>query len=105
MIAGDNELLGDGVELLLPVEREVGDRPWQRAAACRGRERAGCFYPPGHHETREERANREQHAKAICRDCPVRQACLDYALSIREPFGIWGGLTEHERKPLVDATS
>jgi hypothetical protein len=33
----------------------------------------------------------------------VRAACLDYALSIREPHGIWGGLTEAERRLLVDA--
>jgi len=33
--------------------------------------------------------------------CPVRQECLDYALRVREPFGIWGGLNEAERRALT----
>lgn len=33
--------------------------------------------------------------------CPVQSACLDYALGIREPFGIWGGMTEYERKAML----
>ena len=57
--------------------------------------------PPAHHETREERAEREQQAKAICEDCAVRTECLDYAIGTREPFGIWGGMTEYERKSLL----
>jgi WhiB family redox-sensing transcriptional regulator len=42
-------------------------------------------------------------AKAICGVCPVRVPCTTHALQIREPFGIWGGLTEVERRsaPLV----
>ena len=96
-------MLGESVELLLPVMRRTEESLWQRAAACRGRERSGAFYPPGHHESRDERAERERVAKAICEDCPVRVSCLDYALSIHEPFGIWGGLTEHERQPLLAA--
>lgn len=54
-----------------------------------------------HHETRDERAAREQRAKDICMSCPVQQACLDYALDTREPFGIWGGFTEHERRAML----
>ena len=42
-------------------------------------------------------------AKAICGVCPVREPCCNHAIQIREPFGIWGGLTEVERRgmPLV----
>lgn len=40
-------------------------------------------------------------AKSICQICPVRQPCLDYANAIREPYGIWGGFTEAERRHLV----
>ena len=40
-------------------------------------------------------------AKAICEQCPVREPCLPYALKIREPHGIWGGLNEVERKQLL----
>lgn len=40
-------------------------------------------------------------AKSICRSCPVRERCLDYALDNREPYGIWGALTERERRKLL----
>ena len=50
-----------------------------------------------------ERAAREQTAKAICHECAVRGVCLEQALNTREPFGIWGGLTEQERRVLLDS--
>lgn len=40
-------------------------------------------------------------AKAICRACPVRAECLDYSLTWRQRFGIWGGATEHDRRDLI----
>ena len=40
-------------------------------------------------------------AKAICATCPVRGLCLEYALAVREPYGIWGGLNEYERRRLL----
>lgn len=86
---------------MLLVARDEEDRPWLRAAACKGREQSHAFYPPLHHESRDERADRERRAKAICMSCPVQSACLEYALGIREPFGIWGGMTEYERKVML----
>jgi WhiB family redox-sensing transcriptional regulator len=59
------------------------------------------FFPPTYAERKEERDAREARAKSICAECPVRAECLDYALSIREPHGIWGGLTEAERRLLI----
>jgi WhiB family redox-sensing transcriptional regulator len=41
-----------------------------------------------------------QKAKAICKGCPVRAACLQMALDADIQYGIWGGLTEHERRRL-----
>ena len=41
---------------------------------------------------------REQRAKEICGSCAVSEQCLAYALTIREQHGIWGGLTENERR-------
>jgi WhiB family transcriptional regulator, redox-sensing transcriptional regulator len=73
---------------------------WQVKAACRG-PHATVFFPPTHFERKEEKENRERRAKAICADCPVRKPCLDYAVRIREPHGIWGGLNELERKQLA----
>lgn len=73
---------------------------WQAKAACRGPQ-AVMFFPPSHFERKEDKEAREAQAKAICRTCSVRRACLDYALKIREPHGIWGGLNEAERRTIM----
>ena len=39
-------------------------------------------------------------ARAICRTCPVRRMCLDHAIETRQKFGIWGGMTENQRRRL-----
>ncbi|MER3521199.1 MAG: WhiB family transcriptional regulator [Acidimicrobiia bacterium] len=73
---------------------------WQARAACRG-QHAYLFFPPNHFERKHEKLQREAAAKAICRTCPVIDDCREYALAIREPHGIWGGLTEAERKEIL----
>ena len=77
------------------------DTAWQAKAACRGPQ-AAVFFPPTHPERKDERAEREERAKEICASCAVRKPCLDYALEIREPHGIWGGLNELERKVFAE---
>jgi hypothetical protein len=47
-----------------------------------------------------ERGETAGAARQVCAACPVRQPCLEYALSNRITHGIWGGLTERERRPL-----
>lgn len=56
------------------------------------------FFPPPQFEGKAEKVEREARAKAICAQCSVRDECLDYALRIREQHGIWGGLSEVERR-------
>lgn len=73
---------------------------WQFDAACRGEDSA-LFFAPNYFERREEKAAREAKAKSICTACPVRLPCLEFALRIREPHGIWGGLNEYERRQLL----
>jgi WhiB family redox-sensing transcriptional regulator len=73
---------------------------WHVKAACRGPDQT-IFFPPSLPERREERELREARAKQICAACGVRRECLDYALRVREMHGIWGGLTEAERRPLL----
>ena len=70
---------------------------WELRAACRGPD-AALFFPPPTGETALRRDRREQLAKLICAACPVQRECLEYALRVREPFGIWGGLNEAERR-------
>ena len=75
---------------------------WQHRGACRGPQ-AAVFFPPPQFERKADRLERERRAKAICADCPACQECLEYAVAIREPHGIWGGLNETERRVLIEA--
>lgn len=68
---------------------------WQDDAACEGESLVLFFGPDG--ERQPERAIRERKAKAVCAQCPVRAACLAYALAYPEKTGTWGGLNEDER--------
>lgn len=63
---------------------------WREAALCRQIDVGDVFFPVAGGSTRA--------AKMICLDCPVRAQCLAYALERNEPFGIWGGLSERERR-------
>ena len=73
---------------------------WQSRAACRG-PHASVFFPPPQFERKEEKLEREARAKEICMTCAVRKDCLEYAVRIREPHGIWGGQNEAERKQIL----
>lgn len=76
------------------------EQVWQVRASCRGPQ-ATVFFPPATFERKEDKRQREARAKDICRTCPVKRPCLDYAISIKEPHGIWGGLNESERRALL----
>jgi WhiB family redox-sensing transcriptional regulator len=80
---------------------QIADVEWQVKAACRG-PHATIFFPPPQFERKDEKQARERQAKAICATCSVRRPCLEYALAIREPHGIWGGHNEAERRALLD---
>lgn len=73
------------------------DAEWRERAACLSFPSI-LFFGVDDNETPVERRGREERAKEICASCPVRKECLDYALATKEPYGIWGGLTEVERK-------
>lgn len=66
---------------------------WQRHAACRGLE-AEIFYPSEDDETAFE-------AKAVCAACAVSGECLEYAITVREKEGVWGGQTAAERVRII----
>lgn len=65
---------------------------WRQRAACRGDD-PDIFYPVSEEDAEE--------AKSICGACPVREACLEYALGHRERDGVWGGATERERRRML----
>ena len=66
--------------------------PWWHRSACLGMD-IDLFYPFGPVQD-------VSLTLAVCRRCPVRVACLAVALNTGEPHGIWGGLTEEERRRL-----
>ena len=76
----------------------VGHWEWQLEAACRG-DSEPFFHPFGEREP--SRSRREARAKAICARCPVLERCREQALASREPYGVWGGLSESERDALL----
>ena len=65
---------------------------WDDEASCQGID-PEVFFP-------DRPSDRALAAKAICRGCPVRTACLEFALETRLDHGVWGGLTEVERRSL-----
>jgi WhiB family redox-sensing transcriptional regulator len=71
---------------------------WQLLARCRGGDPEMFFHPRDERTT--ARAKRIKIAKAFCEPCPVKKECLEHALSVREPYGIWGGMSEEERKQI-----
>ena len=73
---------------------------WQQRGLCRAND-SEIFFPPAHFEHKPEREAREAKAKAICAGCPVRVDCLTWALAVREPYGVWGGASEGDRKQML----
>ena len=65
---------------------------WRTQARCKGID-PEIFYPVSDEDADE--------GKAICAECPVRLACLEYALAYRERDGLWGGATERERRRII----
>ena len=72
---------------------------WQMSAQCRNVDSSTFFHPDG--ERGRARALRERRAKDICSRCPVISQCRSHALSVGEPYGIWGGLSESERDVMI----
>ena len=72
---------------------------WQRHAACRDMDLELFFHPDG--ERDPSRAQRVARAKTICADCPVAAACRSWARQVEEPYGIWGGESEDERRSVL----
>jgi len=84
----------------LPPPRQ-GDWDWQLHAACRGHDTAIFYHPE--RERGPSRIRRDRAAKQVCATCPVIESCLRWALSAREPYGVWGGQTVEEREQLLTA--
>lgn len=76
------------LDLDLPA---LADEPWMGEAICAQTD-SEAFFP--------EKGGTTKPAKQICATCPVRSQCLEYAMDHDERFGVWGGLSERERRKL-----
>ena len=72
------------------------DHTWRRRAACRGTD-GELFFPDASDADYQKRL---AAAKAICRACPVHDECRAWAVAHGDEQGIWGGLTDRERRAL-----
>lgn len=72
-----------------PGQVDVANTRWMDRANCLGAD-PELFFP--------QRGASTEQAKEVCRGCVVQQACLDYALLRSEKYGIWGGLSERQRR-------
>jgi WhiB family redox-sensing transcriptional regulator len=71
---------------------------WQMQGTCRTADPEAFF--PAEATRGRNRASIEARAKAMCAQCPVIELCLQHAMRVREPYGVWGGLTAEERNQL-----
>lgn len=86
---------GAAVSNATPVLRNALDTSWHDQGLCRQEDPELFYHPP---ETRgASRAKRENLAKLICAQCPVKDLCREQARANRESYGVWGGETEEER--------
>lgn len=90
LIAEAPEVVTSIVEKILPTVRQY-DLTWKEGGNCKGVD-PDLFYP--------EKGESTVLGKAICRGCVVRAKCLDFALETSVKTGIWGGLSEYERRKL-----
>lgn len=86
---------------------EGPDQSWRDAAACQGKPTEWWFPPEGptgartpHAERRRNESAEVTEARAICATCPVRPACLEYALSTNQKHGIFGGKDQAQREDI-----
>ncbi|GAA1215199.1 MULTISPECIES: WhiB family transcriptional regulator [Prauserella] len=88
----DRAAQADGeFEALAELLDVTEEQEWQERALCAQTD-PEAFFPEKGGSTRE--------AKRICQGCEVKDDCLEYALAHDERFGIWGGLSERERRKL-----
>jgi WhiB family transcriptional regulator, redox-sensing transcriptional regulator len=83
----DRHLRAEVVDV--PATLNLADQDWRAMALC-ARSDPDLFFAPG--------ALEHKLAKRVCRHCPVRKQCLAYAMDAPVDHGIWGGLTERERR-------
>ena len=85
------EVIVPVAQVLVTPDDDADDLDWKDQALCAQTD-PEAFFPEKGGSTRE--------AKRVCGSCDVRAECLEYALEHDERFGVWGGMSERERRRL-----
>ncbi len=91
-----DEMLFASPTAIFPTRESSEPKVWRSGAACRDTD-PDLFFPVG--QTGPAIAH-IANAKAVCNTCAVQRECLEYALMTNQDAGIWGGLTEDERRKI-----
>jgi WhiB family transcriptional regulator, redox-sensing transcriptional regulator len=94
LVPSAGQMFDDGPDATSPRDPlagllAAGDESWRLEGLCAETD-PEAFFP--------EKGGSTRDAKRVCAGCPVRMECLEYALGNDERFGIWGGLSERERR-------
>jgi WhiB family redox-sensing transcriptional regulator len=97
----------EGASAAMSTVTSTTESRWSAPPPMRWRDRAACleedpelFFPIG---AKEPAMLQVEEAKQVCARCPVDSECLSWALANREEYGVWGGLSEDERRSLRPA--
>jgi WhiB family redox-sensing transcriptional regulator len=82
------------LDMMSVLATDADGNPWRDRAACQAAS-AELFFPIGRTGDAVEHI---EAAKSVCRSCPVRAACLRFAIETNQEAGIWGGTSEEERE-------
>ncbi len=99
---GTDSMCGGNVSIsiedpaVFPTRESIEPKVWRSDAACRDTD-PDLFFPVGQTGPAIEHI---ENAKAVCQTCVVRVECLEYALMTNQDAGIWGGLTEDDRRKI-----
>jgi WhiB family transcriptional regulator, redox-sensing transcriptional regulator len=82
--------------MLTTLRSQATELVWRNDATCRDLD-PDLFFPVGVTGYAVEQI---EAAKSFCRNCPSKDACLDFAITTNQEYGVWGGTTEDERRVL-----
>lgn len=90
--------IGKPSPVLLRLAAAFDRAEWMDDGRCRG------MNPDFFHPERGDNVGLRR-AKAVCADCPVKALCLDHAMATKEKIGVWGGMSERERRALRESAA
>jgi len=91
---------GEVINLSLPSLKHVMSVFWRADAKCASLPKSVFFEYNSRTVTNKERQERTEYALGVCRECPVKEQCYEFAVRNCEPHGIWAGTFPDQRKAL-----